>query len=697
MRMTNFLRTPIRAEHQARLRDLQVTEHPLTGDPQPGDPYYPQTLKISFKTDESEVQVAALWKGLMLFLADSTAYYPQNPSDVTPANFSGWSLVGDLILLTADFSLVEAFQTHISLIKQPPSIVRYSKVNLTQDFLFTTLYQARLPVRAIESGIVVNLDNTDTQWHQKYIMAFLQGRAGVWCSVDSNDPARDFTNNPMPSVALIAGMNNTLAVTCASRATKIPSPSTPSWFDRQGDYDDISGETLVHTSINNYQEEVSNPAHPIYSIIPLGAIISGATNAAFESSHLTSVLRTTIINQLTAVGPYRRIDIARPERPGREVSAYPQRPFPQYRINWKSDGNNEIHSLRLPINGHLYVQLSDGRYLFSSIPRSNSPDPSMKQTSNQLQLSVKQATRKYIDLPPETLMIDLIAGQSSSTVYAHLLEYDSKRVWAAFAGLGDCYVHLKAEAKARWNATSFKDPDKVPDWFIWPRQSAFMAKYAPIYGYIVASAGRHRLAPEFLHAVLMGEGTNRLLDENRDYYGVGYKSDQRIGGWANLGLDKIWDTIVDLGVAEYIDTSKFNRGVLTEVIEFVNPEDHSTSRTSDVIGWEAAIELVAAELHQRLDFMLKYLSMDFDSTTELQHRFLAYCRYNAGISNSKLAAEQMSELLQKWNEEQAERNWGKRRPDDALDRDFPALQRIRYNSLVRIAVAEWYEAAVVYR
>src|SRR4030042_1687566 len=361
MRMTNFCRTPIRAEHQARMRDLQVTEHSLAGDPQPGDPYYPQTLKISFKTDESEVQVATLWEGLMVFLPDSTVGYPQNPSDVTLANFSGWSLLGDLILLTADFSLVEAFQRHIPLVKQPPSIVRYSKVRLTQEFLFTTLARVRLPVRVVESGNVVKLDNTDTQWHQKYIIAFLQGRAGVWCPSDSNDSASDFTNNPMPSRALTAGANNTLGVTCASRAAKIPSPSTPSWFDRQGDYDNISGETLVHASINNYHEEMSNPAHPIYSVIPLGAVISSATDAAFESSHLSSTVRTTIINQLTAVGPYRRIDIARPERPGREVSVYPQRPFPQYRINWKRDGTNEIHSLRLPISGHLYLQLSGGQ------------------------------------------------------------------------------------------------------------------------------------------------------------------------------------------------------------------------------------------------------------------------------------------------------------------------------------------------
>ena len=101
MRQTNFLRTPIRAEHQNRLLNLQVTEQPLAGNPSPTD-IYPQTLLISFgvAAGTSEIQIAPLWEGSFKFLADSTAGYPTDPSQVTEANLPQWNLAGDLVLET---------------------------------------------------------------------------------------------------------------------------------------------------------------------------------------------------------------------------------------------------------------------------------------------------------------------------------------------------------------------------------------------------------------------------------------------------------------------------------------------------------------------------------------------------------------------------------------------------------------------
>jgi hypothetical protein len=59
MRSSGFLRTPIRSDHQSRLKNLQVSEQGF--DPSPGDPS-PQTLLISFKLaqGQSEVQTAPL-------------------------------------------------------------------------------------------------------------------------------------------------------------------------------------------------------------------------------------------------------------------------------------------------------------------------------------------------------------------------------------------------------------------------------------------------------------------------------------------------------------------------------------------------------------------------------------------------------------------------------------------------------------
>jgi hypothetical protein len=81
MREAAFLRTPIRADHQGRLRNLMVEEPPLTGNPDPTNAY-PQTLILKFDVDAStiEIQVAPLWEGTLYFLArpgGSTRYAVQ--------------------------------------------------------------------------------------------------------------------------------------------------------------------------------------------------------------------------------------------------------------------------------------------------------------------------------------------------------------------------------------------------------------------------------------------------------------------------------------------------------------------------------------------------------------------------------------------------------------------------------------------
>jgi hypothetical protein len=674
--------------------NLQVTEQPFNGDPQPGDPY-PQSLQITFETDETEVQVATLWEGLIHFIPDSTAGYPQNPQDVTEANFSTWPLVGDLLLITADFSLREPFATHIPLIKQPPSLVRYSKVRLTRDFLFTTLRQVRLPIRLVENRAIVKLEGTDPLWHPKYVMAFLQGRAGVFCPIDPDDPAADFTNHPMPSVVVATGNTTTLTVTVSSRAEEV---LVQSWFDREGDYDDIAGDSLVDPNIDNFQDQVRNPAHPGHSVIPLGAIFITAADEVFESSHRLSSLRNTVINQLTSGKPYRSIKIERPPTPGKLVSTFPQRSFPQYRINWKRIGTATIDSLRLPLSGYNYIPLQDGQYTFWAIPRSQ--DPTVVQTGDQLQLSLKQDTRKYIDLPSQggEVTLDLVPGQTETKIYAHLHEYDSKRAWAEFQKAYDdkSYISLREAAKARLNPTG----KAKLNWFI--NQFRNMEDYSPIYGHIAASAGRHGLAPEFLQAVLMGESVNDKIWSMHDY-GLPYSEDALIHSIDHSGLDLI---VYRLGLNDdppplpdeefrfnlidegYLDTS------FSDSLENFGKQWRDEGgvaielEVADIRGWEAAVELVAAELHARLDEMLVYADeQNIAITTEEKKRYLAYIRFNASFTNARTYVDQL------------------RPPSDHLENDRlkgwegppPKKENARYNALQRVAAAEWFEAVGVYR
>src|SRR5262245_1670535 len=145
MRTYHFLRTPIRGDHQSRVLDVLVSEAPLEGDP-PAGAVYPQTLEISFETvlGVTEVQIAPLWEGMLRFLPESTAGNPTDPADVTPANYPGWAVTGDLVLSTIAGTpgFEEAFADLVPVVGRAPSAVRYSRVSLTEDFLFTTLAQA---------------------------------------------------------------------------------------------------------------------------------------------------------------------------------------------------------------------------------------------------------------------------------------------------------------------------------------------------------------------------------------------------------------------------------------------------------------------------------------------------------------------------------------------------------------------------
>src|SRR5688572_7558496 len=141
MRTTAFLRTPIRADHFARLQSLVIDEEPLSGNPAVAN-RYPQTLSLTIEVaaTTTEVQIAIPWEGMLYFIPDSTAGYPTDPAAVSETAFAGWpALVGDLVLVSSDLEIGDSFRANIPLIDPVPHVVRFSKVRNTKDFLFTAL------------------------------------------------------------------------------------------------------------------------------------------------------------------------------------------------------------------------------------------------------------------------------------------------------------------------------------------------------------------------------------------------------------------------------------------------------------------------------------------------------------------------------------------------------------------------------
>lgn len=704
MRRDSFLRTPIRADHQALLQNLLIADVPLNGNPDPANPY-PQTLEIRFDIAASttEVQIALPWEGLLQFRPDSTLNHPAAPSDVTVARYPTWAVVGDLLLRTftlfgSGSGLQDAFTTHLPLVSPFPAIVRFSKVRLTQDFLFTTL--GALPKhRFMFEGAAVASD--DPLHLQKLIMKFLSGVALVPCKLDPADPTKDQTLLAMPSVHLAAaGTTTTFRIAIASASENGLSTT---WFTMRPE-DAISGEPLVPVAIDNFTEQVTNPVHPHHSVIPARLIFQQAAAAAYAPDHdAATPLRAALAAPLAGGLRYRKIEVVRPPLPGSEVSSAATRPYPMYCLCWRPVGGGATESLRLPLSSRVYVPLADGSYRFWVIPRS--ADPTAIVAGDHVRLSLQAAPpARYIDLPSMT--IDVAVGSSpSARVFAHTHQYDSRMVWEGFRIVRPNRRPMQVAAARAWKlAEADGDPHGVLDWFILPTTAA-REDYRELYGYFRESAGRHGLAPEFLQVVFFGEGGGLAITP-------GFDPAKAIDTWGFVGLDLVLYRTGRLPIgAPPVPPEAVAAGDADEIAEFtfnlvtsgyvdaataaaVTPAGRTevneigrTIHVGTVTGWKEAIELVAAEIHARLDEMTAYLAAKVPPipvAEENQRRFLAYLRYSSRPATARSHADNLAVRLRPWTGA------------------FPALgvpsnALPHFLAIQRVAVTEWQEAAAVYR
>jgi hypothetical protein len=471
MRIDGFLRTPIRGDHQIRMQNLTVSEVALSGNPTTAAPY-PQSLEITFSATVgvSEVQIAPLWEGLLRFIADDVTHNPTDPDQVSETQYLNWSVTGDLILRTW-YGLEEAFKKHIAFVTPAPATVRYSKVQLTRDFLFTTFrHLSRLSF--VYDGKRVHLN--DSQWFEKFVVQFLQGKASMPCLHHADDAAQDFALNAMPSVKLEApGTLNRLLVTVASLSADVLDVG---WFQENPIYDGIAGDPLVDPALIGLQHQLYSSAHPSHSVIPALVLFQEAAAAAYAADHsATSPLRLALSTPRTDGRTYRRIDLIRPPIPGAPISSYPQRPYPTYQLCWRPVAGGVTESIRIPLSGRLYLPLASTDHTFWAIRRTG--DPGVSVVGDSLQLSVKSAAVKYIGVPQPSLNVAVNTNRTL-TIFAHLHEFDSQYIFESFNQIRPHRAKFKNKAKADWNV-------EVLDWLI----ASAKEDFAPIYGYIRESAG----------------------------------------------------------------------------------------------------------------------------------------------------------------------------------------------------------------
>ena len=124
-----------------------------------------------------------------------------------------------------------------------------------------------------------------------------------------------------------------------------------------------------------------------------------------------------------------------------------------------------------------------------------------------------------------------VTGAETVRVHAHLQTYDALHAWEVYAGI-DATRTVQGAGRVRTGTRRSSAGTSSR------RRGRSSASYAPVYGFIRESAGRHGLAPEFLQTVVFGEGVGRSFElaiKNGDSFGPG----DLVSAFGSLGLDLI--------------------------------------------------------------------------------------------------------------------------------------------------------------
>lgn len=692
MRVDGFLRTPIRGADQARLRELKVVEAPLSGNPDPTQPY-PQTTDITFTLADATapVQIAPLWEGDLVFVPDAAKGNPRVAGQVNPDSYPHWSVTGALLLRTwpgAGNLQATAFATHLPLLDPAPDVVRYDRVRLTPEFLFTTLRDApRVPFTLAHRKVTP----TDPHYASKRIIAFLAGTLSLRCLLDPTDPDKDTAAMPMPVVLAEPGAPDRFRLRIAIASTSAKS-FTPGWFAPRRGLDDVAVDPIVPTALASGLNQLTNPAHPAFSVIPTRAVYSGAPAAAFATDvPVTAPLRAALTATPSDGARFRRVSLRRPPIPGLVDDVAARRLYPAHQVCWAASGSAPA-SLRMPLSGSIYLPLSDADYRVWVLPRS--ADPATTDHGQAVRLGLVTTGAKVAAMPSDAVVVPL-GSNTHVTIDTHLRDYDSALADLAYRTVGDA-AGLQIAAGNRWHVYARLR------WLV--RQHRTRSDQSILYGLFRESAARHGLSPELVEVTFFGEGGGQVLpadgsldlEQVLDCYGfigldlIIYRAGQVPVGKppvppeavAEGDPDEIAEYQFNLVTEGYLDAAVASRVVCSEQITRTEGAAR-TLQIGTVAGWAAAIEIVAAELHARIDEMTDYLTAQgrpVDPTDELARRFLGYLRYNTKPARARELADNLSTNLARWAQP-----WP---PDN---------RNAHYNTLQRIAVMEWHQAAGAYR
>jgi hypothetical protein len=270
--MRDFLRFLFSAADQVTIDAASIVNLDISYDPapDPGQPC-PQALQLSFQMGVGAPmpQLQPLFPGRLTFIPDAAAAgITPTPAqvDFTLASYAGWKTIGTLIV-TLDPKYRTDLESQAAGLEILPNRVWYSPVQITSEFLFTTLRNGlrkeRLPLAAGGSIGVAHAD-----WPKHAIARFLSGRYEPLLMLGAHPDADDVAVFPMPAVVDSGGGMVDLLVTTAF--TRDAQDGTTKEFD------------ALAPGVSR-----QNPAHPLNGNIP--------------ARHVYRSLRATMIDAIGSV------------------------------------------------------------------------------------------------------------------------------------------------------------------------------------------------------------------------------------------------------------------------------------------------------------------------------------------------------------------------------------------------------------
>ena len=327
---------------------IVVQDAPYAASPVAGKPY-PQSMDITFSlASDKKVapQVRPLFPGAMTFLADADApgKFPA-PSDVAEANYANWNTHGTLMVAIRKPSDLAAFRNQFGSVEVVPTIVWYSGIVLTREFLFDTLpiHLDRDHIYVGSNGGAMPPENED--WKKHAISGFLKGKYRPNLSLRATAEEDDVTK-PMPIVADTGNSKFRLIVSCATRGR--PQDA------RQAELDDLA-------STLNYED----PAHPANGAIPARHVYRLARRHLIDGSD-HNVAAKAILADWPSAPRYFTIRCTRTWKRKENVSVH----FPQQQIKVNRHQDQELLAhQRLPVHGVFYLAQNESTTLPQKMPQ----------------------------------------------------------------------------------------------------------------------------------------------------------------------------------------------------------------------------------------------------------------------------------------------------------------------------------------